>query len=65
MRGRKVAVQSGIAGQVFTRMKEWFLATSDRADRLKFAPVPAAGAAARSGGLPDLLPNNGRGVLFS
>ena len=25
MRGRKVAVQSGNAGQVFTRMKEWFL----------------------------------------
>jgi cell division protein FtsA len=25
MRGRKVAVQSGNAGQVFSRMKEWFL----------------------------------------
>ena len=25
MRGRKVAVQSGSAGQIFTRMKEWFL----------------------------------------
>lgn len=25
MRGRKVAVQSGSAGQIFSRMKEWFL----------------------------------------
>ncbi|WP_323121553.1 cell division protein FtsA [Burkholderia alba] len=25
MRGRKVAVQSGSAGQIFTRMKDWFL----------------------------------------
>jgi cell division protein FtsA len=25
MRGRKVAVQSGSANQVWTRMKEWFL----------------------------------------
>jgi len=25
MRGRKVAVQSGSMGQVFTRMKDWFL----------------------------------------
>jgi len=25
MRGRKVAVQSSNAGQVFSRMKEWFL----------------------------------------
>jgi len=25
MRGRKGAVQSGSMGQVFTRMKDWFL----------------------------------------